>query len=85
MCIVVSSKLKSSQYTELDADCEAVWVKILTSDNSPDYICSYYRPPGSQMDTVEMIRKSLDTVNARHRIKPSFVVICGDLNYPLLN
>ena len=85
VCIVVSSKLKSSQCTELDTDCEAIWIKVITSDNSPVYVCSYYRPPGSPVDTVEMLRKPLGIVNARHRKKPPFVVICGDLNYPLID
>ena len=85
VCITVSNKLRSSQCMEMDADCEAIWVKITTSDNSPIYVSSYYRPSGSHMDTVEMLRKPLDTVHAKHRKKPPFVVLCGDVNYPLIN
>ena len=43
--IAITTKLISSEATELQTDCEAIWAQIQLANAKSIYIGSFYRPP----------------------------------------
>ena len=87
VCITVSNMLQATHCSDLDVqDLEAVWIQVHTPPrNNPVYICSIYRPPNKGSDYIELLRQPLEILARRHPHKPPFIIIGGDLNYPLVD
>jgi len=87
VCITVSNMLQATHCSDLDVqDLEAVWIQVHTpSRNNPVYICSIYRLPNKGSDYIELLRQPLEILARRHPYKPPFIIIGGDLNYPLVD
>jgi len=85
VCIAVSNKFQATQCHDLDNDLEAVWIQLHTSDHSPLYICSLYRPPDKGSEYIELLRTPLESLLKRHLNKPPSIVITGDVNYRLID
>jgi hypothetical protein len=56
--LAISSQLTSAQITkagtdlDLDTNCENVWAKISYEGNISLYLCTYYRPPSDEGESV---------------------------------
>src|SRR5664279_234778 len=86
VCVIaVSKKYQATQCHDLENDLESVWIQLQTSDHSPMYICSLYRPPDKEPEYIELLRNPLETLLNRHLSKPPLVVIAGDVNYRFID
>ena len=75
--VAVRNDLKSSRQSEIETDCENVWVK-LEIPNSPNiYICSYYRPNVNDNESNIALTTSLERLP-----RNCSTYIAGDFNYP---
>src|SRR5664279_3345387 len=82
--IAVKRELQVVECSHLNVEgLEAVWVQLITSNHQPLYVCSVYRP-GNETD-IELLRKPLELLSHKHRSKPPFIVVAGDLNYPQID
>ena len=78
MLIAVLKTIQSTKVTELDSDCEIIWVKLITQDKKHLYVCSYYRPHVSDEANLHQFEQSINRAdNGKARI-----VVGGDLNFP---
>ena len=75
--VAVRKDVKSSRQSEIETDCENVWVK-LEIPNSPNiYICSYYRPNVNDNESNIALTTSLERLP-----RNCSTYIAGDFNYP---
>lgn len=75
----VNSNLCSDLHND---DCEAIWVKINNYNGKPLYICSFYRPPNSNAEYIQLLRSPLEKIYERHKNCTPHVIITGDFNLP---
>ena len=64
--IAVTNNLISSVVTDLDTDCEILWVQIDLIGTKSLHIGSFYRPPNSDMTALDNLNLSLERLT--HRI-----------------
>ena len=62
----------------LDTNAELVWANINLLNSAPLYICSYYRPPHSDLQPILEVNESMDKL-ARKYPNCNFIV-AGDFN-----
>ena len=77
--VAVRKDLKSSRQSEIETDCENVWVK-LEIPNSPNiyiYICSYCRPNVNDNEG-----NLVPTISFEGLPRNCSTYIAGDFNYP---
>ena len=67
--------------TELENDSESIWVKVFANKTS-HLVASWYRPPGSTSEELQLFREQLDYIRTHHKGKklPS-VHVLGDFNF----
>ena len=58
--IAVTNDLISSVVTDLDTDCEILWVQIDLIGTKSLHIGSFYRPPNSDMTALDNLNLSLE-------------------------
>jgi len=82
--ICVRKNLVAADQPTLDVQAELLWIKLSFSNQTPIYICSFYRPPNSDLYPVEQLNISLaklknstNSTNAQTNI-----VLMGDINFP---
>ena len=68
VCIAVNKMYQAVECHYLDNDLEAIWIHLQTSDHSPVYICSLYRPPDRDQEYIEALRRPLELLLNRHQI-----------------
>ena len=76
----VSNKYIASSMLELDENCELLWISLQCQGVIPLYICTFYRPPKSNLEVLEALGKSLEKLN-QHRTLPN-ILLAGDFNLP---
>jgi len=64
-----------------DCDAEFIWVKLLTQESHPVYICSFYRPPNCDMDPLLSLNESLKAIADKESNSP-VIILGGDFNLP---
>ena len=64
----------------LDTNAELVWANINLLNSAPLYICSYYRPPHSDLQPILEVNESMDKPARKH---PNCnFIFAGDFNLP---
>ena len=77
--IAVTHDLISSVVTDLDTDCEILWVQIALIGTNSLHIGSFYRPPNSDMTALDNLNLSLERLT--HRTNGN-IWLGGDFNAP---
>ena len=78
--IAVSNKYIASSMPELDTNCELLWINLQCQGTRPLYICTFYRPPKSDIEVLEALGKSIGDLN-QHKSLPNILLV-GDFNLP---
>ena len=81
--IAVHERYVASEVTELNSNCEAVWVKLEIYNHKPLYIFSFYRPPSGDVEDLNELDLSIQKITRATNI-PN-LVIAGDFNLPDIN
>ena len=77
--IAVKDEFKSTLVSELDTDCEILWVQLVLQHKKHLYICAFYRPHVSDQESLNQLELSLQRGNLTKNPK---MIICGDFNLP---
>ena len=80
--IAVCSEIVSSACPYLDTDCELLWVQIDLTGAKSLYIGAFYRPPDSDVTTLENLDHSLQRLTHRTNVN---IWLGGDFNAPHIN
>ena len=80
--IAVRNELVSSACPDLDTDCELLWVQIDLTGAKSLHIGAFYRPPDSDVTTLENLNQSLQRL--AHRTNGN-IWLGGDFNAPHIN
>ena len=75
----VSNKIIVTHESNLDSNCEAVWMKVHVIGNKPLYIGSIYRAPNCAVEPLECLDQTLSRLTAKSL--PD-IVLTGDFNLP---
>ena len=75
--IAISNNLISSEYTDLDTDCEILWAQVNLVGAKSLYIGAFYRPPNSDLSTIDNLNQSLSRLT--HRTNGN-IWLGGDFN-----
>ena len=75
----VSNKLIATHESNLDSNCEAVWMRVHVIGNKPLYIGSIYRAPNCAVEPLECLDHTLSGLTAKSL--PN-IVLTGDFNMP---
>ena len=78
--IAVTNNLISSVVTDLDTDCDILWVQIDLIGTKSLHIGSFYRPPNSDMTALDNLNLSLERLT--HRTNGN-IWLGGDFNAPV--
>ena len=70
--IAVTNDLISSVVTDVDTDCEILWVQIDLIGTKSLHIGSFYRPPNSDMTALDNLNLSLERLTHRTTRKLTF-------------
>ena len=71
--------LNSQRMPELETDCEIVWIRLKASKSIDTFICAYYRPHTSDIDSYDKFETSVTRACGKENSK---LIIAGDLNFP---
>ena len=52
--------LNVSEQPSIDVDAELIWAKLRFDTRKPLYVCSFYRPPGSDTVPLDQLNESLN-------------------------
>ena len=77
--IAVTNDLISSVVTDLDTDCEILWIQIDLIGTKSLHIGSFYRPPNSDTTALDNLNLSLERLT--HRTNGN-IWLGGDFNAP---
>ena len=79
--LLVHKEISHMPITELENNSESVWVKIFVK-NTSHFVGSWYRPPGSTCEDLQMFREQLDHIRTHHKgNKAPLVHVLGDFNF----
>ena len=79
--VAIKDDRTSSHEPILSASAELVWTKLSIVGIKPLYICSYYRPPNSDLEPFVELKNSLSPLLNGKSVLPHLVVT-GDFNLP---
>ena len=77
--VAIKDDLTSSHKPVLRASAELVWAKLFIVGMKPLYICSYYRPPNSDLEPLVELKNSLSSL-LNGKSVPPHLVVTGDFN-----
>ena len=78
--LAIRDTLAVTEVPSLNTDAELIWAKIKLYNQSPLYICSYYRPPNSDLQSAFQLS---DSLNKLVRQNPCCnIILAGDFNLP---
>ena len=77
--LIAVKGLECFEVSELQEDCELIWVCIKLRGRKTLYICPYYRPDKSHETSLELFRVSLSKAAT---ISNAQILIVGGLNLP---
>ena len=81
MMLLIHKDILHMPISELDNGSESVWVKVFANKTS-HFVASWYRPPGSKVDELELFKNQLEKVKSLHNgKKPPSLHAFGDLNF----
>ena len=79
--LAVKSNISCSRHPDLEEDiCELLWAEIPLKNSGSYFLGVFYRPPSSDMNYLEGLKRSLEkvTVVCDH----TNIVLLGDFNFP---
>ena len=65
----------------INSDAEFIWVKLLTQESQPVFICSFYRPPICEMEPLLSLNAALKVIAEKEANYP-VIILGGDFNLP---
>ena len=79
--LLVHKDISHIPITELENDSESIWVMV-SANKTSHFVASWYRPPGSTSEEIQLFREQLDYIRTHHKGKrlPSAHVL-GDFNF----
>ena len=77
--IGVKSDLQCTVISELNTDCELLWVKVLTKTHKPLYVGAFYRPDKTDITSLQKLEQSLRKAAEK---KNAHILLAGDFNLP---
>ena len=78
--LAINDTLATMEEPALDANAELIWAKVNLHNSPPIYICSYYRPPHSDLQPILELNESIDKLTRKHQ-NCNFI-LAGDFNLP---
>ena len=72
-------ELTSTRQTELETDCEIVWVRVDVKGVKSLFVAGFYRPHAHDRESAQQLRDSINRITNRTK---SHIWIAGDFNYP---
>ena len=83
--IATKYSLITAEESDLDDNCEIIWVSIEFSNSKRLLLASYYRPPDSKVQLLDSMIPSFNKcINKNKRQHPN-VIIGGDFNMSDMN
>ena len=79
--VCIKKHFNVSEERELDADAELIWAKIMLPNTRPIYLCSFYRPPDSNLNPILQLQCSLNKLAEKSPHMPTFLLL-GGFNFP---
>ena len=73
--------LNICEESSLMLDTEIVWAKLYNSNNKPIYLCSFYRPPDSNVYPITQLSEPLYKLCSNQVIPPT-ILLAGEFNLP---
>ena len=77
----IKDDLTSSYEPILSVSAELIWAKLFIVGMKPLYICSYYRPPNSDLEPLLELKNFLCSLFNGKSVPPH-LVLTGDFNLP---
>ena len=81
--IAIRDNLNSIRRSDLETDCEIIWVEILSPNNKSALVGSFYRPPSSFLAVIMSLEESL--IKAFSAASNHLLILGGDFNLPGVN
>ena len=75
--IATKKDIACERATEVEAECEGVWIRLKQPNGKNLYIASFYRPNASDESSATGLQHSLEQIP-----QSADIIIAGDLNYP---
>ena len=66
-----------------DSNCEIIWSEVQLSNQRKAFIGSFYRPPSSNMDTIEALENSINQL--KRKSNNNIIMLGGDFNVGDIN
>ena len=82
--VAIKGDLTSLHEPILNISAELVCAKVSLVGTRPLYICSYYRQPNSELESLFELKKFLYSF-LNKRSGPPYFVLAGDFNLPDIN
>ena len=76
----IKNTLVTMEKPTLDSNAELIWAKINLHNSPPLYICSYYWPPHSDLQSILELNELIAKLIRRHQ--SCDFIIAGDFNLP---
>ena len=81
--IAIRDNLNSIRRSDLETDCEIIWVEILSPNNKSALVGSFYRPPSSFLAVIMSLEESL--IKAFSAASNHLLILGGDFILPGVN
>ena len=78
--IGIRKLLTVTEEPELITDCEVIWAKLLLPKGKALYICSFYRPPDSNIYPIIQLNESFSKLLNRESSFP-MILVAGDFKF----
>ena len=78
--VLVKNNLVCTEQPQYRTDYEIIWIKLEIVGAQPLYIAAFYRPKEDDLDSIEQLRSSLDTLTD----KKGTIMVLGEFNLPKL-
>ena len=82
--ICIRKGLNVTEMPELTTNAEFIWAKVTLPNKNPIYLCSYYRPTNTSVDSILQLRDSLNKLT-NNSSKFLNIVMMGDFNLPSIS
>ena len=76
---MVKDSLPVTRRFDLEVDCELLWLELF-SQSGPILFATFYRPPNSDVTTLNSLNHSLSSIQPKYPI-----ILCGDFNLPQID
>ena len=79
--LCIKKQLQVLEEPPLDTEAKLIWIKLTPPNQSPIYICAFYRPPTSDLYPIEQLHLSLSNLLNQSKTLPN-ILLMGDFNFP---